>query len=194
MKKVRMASLLVLMLALAACSSGGTSDSSDSSSSVSSSTSSEISSTQMSTSGSLDNVANVGFEDEKLTLKEFEIQITDHQIIQPGEKGNESGEEPVIAFWFDVKNDTQEKINPKGAWTSVFTAMQEDENGVDEKLEPGGVPDDAFLSTQSLPIDKGGTVSGAYTYVLVDDENPVVLTATRGALGDTLGDMSYEVK
>jgi hypothetical protein len=39
-----------------------------------------------------------------LTTEDLKIQITRSKVIRVGQKGNEYGEKPVIAFWYTTTN------------------------------------------------------------------------------------------
>ena len=55
-------------------------------------------------------------------------------------------------------------------------------------------PDKKLLKNQNAIIKKGGTVSGAVAYKLVDLSAPVKLTAYKGVDGIELGSQEFTVK
>lgn len=122
--------------------------------------------------------SEASFTDNVLTLPEYTVNITDTKMIAVGQPGNEYGEKPVIAFWYEVTNNSDDAIDPTTAWIGTFTAIQDnDPNSVNE-LSVGMLPDQQFLDTQVQDIKKGGTVANAVAYELDDETTPVVLVAS----------------
>jgi hypothetical protein len=136
----------------------------------------------------------VYFKDNEVKLNDLKIKIKDYKVIQVGEIGNEYGEKPVIAFWYDVTNLSDKEINPSLAWSVVFTAIQDNDPNRVNELEVGALPDNRFLDTQLENIKKGGTVENAIAYELDDIETPVKLIATQGIGGKKLGEQTFEIK
>ena len=134
------------------------------------------------------------FKDNEVKIEDLKIKITDTKVIQPGEKGNEYGEKPVIAFWYDTTNLSDKDIDPITAWIAVFTAIQDNNPNSINELEMGMLPDESHLDSQMETIKKDGTVSNSIAYELDDLETPVTLVATRGVLGDEIGKQDYNVK
>ena len=78
------------------------------------------------------------FADGVLTCEDYTIAITDYRVIQPGQEGNEYGEKPVIAFWYDTTNTGAESdLNASTAWIPVFEAVQDNDPQRGEHLECG---------------------------------------------------------
>ena len=189
-----------LALSLAACSS------STPESSTASEVSSETSQTEESVAESSSQVSSESsvaaeatgdyyFKDNVVETEDLTIKITDYKVIPVGEAGNEYGEAPVIAFWYDTTNKTgQEGVTPLTAWMAVFTAVQDNDPNMVNTLEVGLTPDEAAMETQTAEIKEGGTVSCAVAYVLDDETTPVTLTATKGLLGEELGTQEYPVQ
>lgn len=118
------------------------------------------------------------FKDNVLTTEDYKLEITKYKVIAPGEKGNDYGKKPVIAFWYKVTNISGKELEPDDAWISTFKAIQDnDPNSVNE-LNIGILPDDKFLDTQTHKIKKGGTVENAVSYELSDTKTPVLLKAS----------------
>lgn len=134
------------------------------------------------------------FRDGVLVSQDVRIEITDWKVIPVGEKGNEWGEKPVIAFWYDTTNLTgNENVAPDTAWIAMFTAYQDtDPNQVNE-LDVGMLPDEEFLDTQMETIKEGATAPSAIAYELDSDTVPVVLKATRGVGGESLGEQTFDI-
>ncbi|MCI7304072.1 MAG: DUF5067 domain-containing protein [Clostridiales Family XIII bacterium] len=134
------------------------------------------------------------FQDDIAVLEDIKIEITDHKVINPGKKGNEYGEKPVLAFWYKVTNTSDKDIDPISAWLAVFVAIQDnDPNSVNE-LNVGTLPDEKYLDSQMEQIKEGGTVENAISYELDDTKTPVVLKATKGIDGKELGEQTYNLK
>ena len=199
-----------LALSLAACSSTGSSSSSQvDSSTPESSSASEVSSTVESSeavsseassaapsesSAEVEPTSEYYFKENVAETEDLTIKITDYKVIPVGETGNEYGEAPVIAFWYDTTNKTgQEGVTPLTAWMAVFTAVQDNDPNMVNTLDVGSTPDESALETQMAEIKEGGTVSCAIAYVLDDETTPVTLTATKGLLGEELGSQEYPI-
>lgn len=137
--------------------------------------------------------AEASFEDNVLTTKDVTIKITDVKTIPVGEKGNEYGKEPVIAFWYDTTNVSGKETDPMTAWIFLFAAYQDNDPNAENKLGVGSLPDAAFLDSQTSKIKKGGTVANAVAYELSDTTTPVKLVAST-ILQDEIGSMTIELK
>lgn len=123
--------------------------------------------------------SGASFADGVLTTDGYTITITDYKVIQPGETGNEYGDVPVIAFWYDTTNTGSDSdINASSAWIMVFDAIQDNDPNVVNTLNMGLLPDSQFLDSQTQTIKEGGTVSNAVAYELDDTTTPVTLVAS----------------
>lgn len=134
------------------------------------------------------------FKDGVMQAKDIKIEILDYKVIQKGEKGNEYGNKPVIAFWYNTTNITGEEINPSMAWIAMFDAIQDNNPNAINRLEISSLPDGKFSNTQIETIKKGGTVENAVAYQLDDLTTPVTLRANRGIGGEELGSQTFEIK
>jgi len=134
------------------------------------------------------------FKDKTLKIHDATLVITDVKVIPVGEKGNEHGSKPVIAFWFKTTNLTDKEITPSDPWIACIDAYQDNNPNAVNKLDVGSLPDERFLDTQFENIKKGGTVEGAIAYDLDDTTTPVVLKATQGIGGDKLGQQTFNIK
>lgn len=137
------------------------------------------------------------FKDGKVTMEDIDLTITKYKVIPIGEKGNEHGTNPVIAFWYDVTNKSDKDIDVSSAWIAVFSGsssvvQDNDKNKINE-LEVALAPDDKLLKDQSVIIKKGGTVSGAIAYKLTDLTTNVKLIAHKGIGGIELGSQEFKV-
>lgn len=133
------------------------------------------------------------FADGVLTTGGYTITITDYKVIQPGETGNEYGEKPVIAFWYDTTNTgSASEINASTAWIMVFEAVQDNDPNAVNTLNMGLLPDQQFLDSQVESIKDGGTVSNAVAYELDDTTTPVTLVAS-DMLGNEYGRQNFSL-
>lgn len=123
--------------------------------------------------------ASTSFADGVLITDGYTITITDYRVLQPGETGNEYGDVPVIAFWYDTTNTGSDSdINASSAWIMVFEAIQDNDPNVVNTLNMGLLPDSQYLDSQTQTIKVGGTVSNAIAYELDDTTTPVTLVAS----------------
>lgn len=136
------------------------------------------------------------FDGTMLRGNTYSVRITDHRVIQPGEVGNEYGDSPVLAFWFDTlvspDYDNSNPINPNSAWIFNFEAVQDNDPNMVNKLNVASLPDNQFLDSQMAEIKPGGTVASAVAYTLTDTETPVTLTA-KDMLGTEYGKADFPV-
>lgn len=135
---------------------------------------------------------DTSFVDGVLTTPEMKIVITDHKVIQPGMKGNEYGEKPVIAFWYKITNLSGGEVSPMN-WIYVFTAYQDNNPNAENEIGVGSLPDDAFLESQMEKIKEGGTVENAVAYELDDLKTPVELVASDDLGMTEIGRETYPV-
>jgi len=137
------------------------------------------------------------FDGDELVTEDFTIEITDYQVLQPGE-GNNFGDEPILGFWFDVTLDEDyegDDIDPNNAWILTFEAIQDNDPDAVNELDVGILPDEDHLDTQMQTIKPGGTVSSSISYELTDEETPVELIAKDNLfLDDELGRHEYEIE
>ena len=155
--------------------------------------STESSSSSVSEAQSESGDSDAYFANNELVTEDVKIVITDYKVIQPGEEGNEYGDAPVIAFWYDTTNLSSEATNATTAWMFAFEAIQDNDPNVVNTLDVAPLPDQAFLETQLQDIKEGGTVSNAVAYTLDDTTTPVKLVAS-DMLGLTeLGEQVFEI-
>jgi len=132
------------------------------------------------------------FVDGVLTTSEISIRITDKRVIAVGAPGNEYGDKPVIAFWYDITNLTDGDVSPMN-WIYVFSAFQDNNPNAINELEIASLPDDRFLESQTEQIKKGGTVQNAVAYELDDQTTPVDLVASSGLGRTEIGRTTYPI-
>ena len=136
------------------------------------------------------------FDGTMLRGNSYSVRITSHKVINPGEEGNEYGDKPVIAFWYDTlvspdyKNDRP--INPMSSWIMNFKAIQDNDPNAINELQIASLPDKNFLQSQMSQIKPGGTVANAVAYYLTDTTTPVKLTA-EDMMGTEYGSFEYKL-
>ncbi|SFT96300.1 DUF5067 domain-containing protein [Arthrobacter sp. ov118] len=133
------------------------------------------------------------FKEGVLTTPQVKIAITAHKIIPVGEKGNEYGKKPVIAFWYKTTNLAGKDVSPMN-FLYAITAYQDNNPNAENKLEVGSLPDDRFLSSQTEKIKKGGTVENAIAYELDDETTAVDLVASSDLGATEIGKVTYKLK
>jgi hypothetical protein len=60
------------------------------------------------------------FKDGVLTTPDLKVEITRYKIIKAGQKGNDHGKKPVIAFWYKTTNLSGAKVDPMVAFIVGF--------------------------------------------------------------------------
>ena len=188
-----------IAMSFAACSDPGESAgfSASESSAVETSTEAEVSSevsSEESVQADAELASDYYFRDGVVVTEDLKIEITDYKVIPVGETGNEYGDAPVIAFWFSTTNRSEkDNISPIIAWSAVFSAVQDNDPNMVNKLDVGMLPDEAYSDTQLAEIKPNGTVDCTISYVLDDETTPVTLTATKGILGEELGSQDFPI-
>ena len=137
------------------------------------------------------------FKDGKVSMEDIDLKITKYKVIPVGAEGNEYGDSPVIAFWYDTTGKSgKDIINPMSAWFASFPegAIQDNDKNKVNKLEVAMHPDKNLVKDQMSKIKKDGTLSGAIAYRLTDLTTPVKLTAYKGIGGIELGSQEFAVK
>ena len=137
------------------------------------------------------------FKDGKVIMRDIDLRITKYKIIPVGAEGNEYGDTPVIAFWYDTTNKSdKDTISPTVAWLAAFPndAVQDIDKNKLNRLQVAMHPDKKLMKDQFAIIKKGGTVSGDVAYKLSDLSTPVKLTAYKGVDGIELGSQEFAVK
>ncbi|GGO16313.1 hypothetical protein GCM10010980_12550 [Corynebacterium marinum] len=129
------------------------------------------------------------FVDGVLERDDVTIRITDVRKIAVGEPGNEHGDTPVIAFFYDITNKSDEGVTANSKWIFAFDAVQDNDPNIVNKLDVAGHPDPATQDTQSAEIKPGGTISNAVAYELTDETTPVELIAD-----DDLGTQTFPIQ
>ncbi|MFP7242388.1 DUF5067 domain-containing protein [Pediococcus pentosaceus] len=132
-------------------------------------------------------------EGRLIELTDVNIKVTKTEIIPAGEQGNEYGDKPVIAFWYETTNKSDKEIDPTSAWIATFEAYQDTDKAQVNKLNMGSLPDEAFLDSQTENIKKGATAKNAISYELDSTTEPVVLKATKGYDGKLIAQETISI-
>ena len=109
-----------------------------------------------------DGEAESSFVDGVLTTPEVKIVITDHKVVQAGQGDNEYGDKPVIAFWYEVTNLTNQDVDAL-EWMWLMRAYQDNDPNVENELDLDVFfpADESSLADPTENIKKGGTVKYA---------------------------------
>lgn len=202
MKKIIFScALLTSSILLVACGSGDknqTSNQSDSAKIEATSSSVKVSNEPKEAEGDfVKQAAEAYFDGTILKGNTYSIKITDYKVIPVGEAGNEYGESPVIAFWYDtlVSPDYSDDvaISPSMAWIMNFNAIQDNDPNKVNELQMASLPDEKYLQDQSAEIKPGGTLASAVAYALTDETTPVKLIAG-DIMGSNFGEFEYKLK
>ncbi|MGV3185754.1 DUF5067 domain-containing protein [Weissella paramesenteroides] len=130
----------------------------------------------------------------KVKLHDIDVKITSWKVIPVGQKGNEYGKKPVIAFWYDTTNKTNKEIDPISAWSAVFSVYQDTSKSQVNELEVGSLPDEQFLDTQTETIKKNGTAPNAVAYDLDSETVKVNLKAHKGDGGKLIAKQKIAIE
>lgn len=137
--------------------------------------------------------AGATFEDGVFTTSDVTIKITDYRVIPVGEVGNEYGDVPVLAIWYETTNlgTSDRDISSVTEFVVNFEAFQDNDPNIENRLGVGMLPDDAFLDSQMANIKAGGAQMNAVAYELTDTTTPVELIASSS--GDEVGRMTINL-
>ena len=141
-------------------------------------------------SGNADSYSEaLSFDGKTLVSQNFTIVITEYKVIQPGEPGNQMGEAPVIAFWYDLTaHEGSSGVRPLSAWELTFTAHQMKE------LDYGHMPDLEHYEVSISEVEAGQTVSCSTAYELLDDTTKVRFVVWKDAYAETiLSEYEYDI-
>ena len=90
------------------------------------------------------------FKDMEIVTKDYSIKITDWKVIEAGDEGNEYGDKPVIAFWYDTTNTSGKEIDPMTSWLYTITAVQDNDPNAINKLNTAMLPDASFIDRRDF--------------------------------------------
>ena len=124
-------------------------------------------------------IAGRTFENGVLTTPDMKLSITDYRVIPVGAEGNEYGNTPLLAIWYDTTHlgTPDREVSPLAAFIVNFMAYQDNDPNIVNKLSMGALPDDTYFDTQSATLKPGGTIANAVSYQLTDTTTPVDLVA-----------------
>ncbi len=137
------------------------------------------------------------FKDNVIKTSDRTIKIKKYEVIQPGKNPYSSiwvEKEPVIAFWYEVTNDSDENIQMATSWEWAVECIQDNSDDYENTLEVALAPDDSLTKNYLKEIKPGGTLECAMAYKLTDETTPVTLIAKNGLLGEELGRKDYKIK
>lgn len=177
MKKL-LSLLFAATLVLAACG-GDKEKSSDDSSKDSSEKTSESKKNTDSVSVDKDSEekkSDTKFKDDKLTSKNFDLEILETHIVKPSKY--ESDDNPSIAIVFGVKNKSDKELTASSAFSKTFDVYQNSKD-VKKSLRGGGGYDSdlykKYGEDTTNEINKDGQVKGVEFFKLKDTKTPVTL-------------------
>lgn len=133
------------------------------------------------------------FSDGVLSTPDLRIEILDYKVIPVGEVGNEYGDKPVMAIWYNTTNLGDGEVTPM-EFITYFRAVQDNNPNSINELEVASLPDDRFLDSQLEKIKKNGTVENAMAYSLDDETTPVELIAEDFIGNEEFGRQTLDLK
>ena len=126
-----------------------------------------------------------------LITDDYTITITGHRMIQPGEKGNEYGGKPVLAFWYDTTNTGSDSLNPLTAWLMGFETIQNNTPNAVHTLLVAPCQTTSSWKARCRTA-RCSTISSAVAYELDDSTTPVTLVA-ENILGGEYGQQEFSL-
>lgn len=136
--------------------------------------------------------SNYYFNGTTANIHDVKIHIDKVSYYPAGEGTNDKN---LICFDYTITNKTNKDIDAITGWQAVFSAYQDNKN-TEGKLEVGALPEDTseqILNDQMQNIKKGGSVKCRAAYELDSTSKPVVLKATQGVDGKTIGKKTYNI-
>ncbi|MGX4764071.1 DUF5067 domain-containing protein [Holzapfeliella sp. JNUCC 72] len=121
--------------------------------------------------------------------KRMRVELTDHKVINPGEKGNEEGDMPVMAFWYTATNKSNEDIPLDLMWSLLFSGYQ---SGT-EQLSGQGIEGISFAS-HTRNVKPGKTAKSAMGFKLTDKTTPLKLVVQDIFTNQKLGEQEFPVE
>ena len=136
------------------------------------------------------------FTGRTFTSDHLTITLTEQKVLEPGAKGNEDGELPVLAIWYEVTNTSTHQTD---ALTSWFTHFQVHQNLSADPNEPklsalsmAMSPDPDLTTHETELIEEGATQKNVIAYQLLNPEAPVEIAVTDTRL-KALGSLRIDV-
>lgn len=141
-----------------------------------------------------ENDSNIFFDGKVAQTEKVKIEIKETKVIPSGETGNEFGEKPVFAIWYEVTNLSDEETDSTKAWINVFEVIQDNPDNLVNTLNTGQIPDEAHSSTVLSKIKKGETIDSSVSFELDESDIPVTIIAVNGMLGEEIDRHDFEIK
>ncbi|WP_195852533.1 DUF5067 domain-containing protein [Aerococcus sanguinicola] len=133
------------------------------------------------------------FDGTYLDTVDIDIEIEDVRVLPVGAEGNEEGEAPVIAFWYQATNKSEEELSPFEAWIRCFVPTQHQDqldDNLDNDLAIAKLPDARYRKTQNKKLKRNESAKTAIAFKIADMKAPVTLFA-KTAQGKLLGSQDY---
>lgn len=120
----------------------------------------------------------LSFDGTTLVTEDFQITITDYEIIYPGDSGYEEIEAPRISFAFDLNifESSETEYDSVKAWIRAFKIVQGDE---ENQLKSSLLKEPFQFVDVATKLQPGESISSFMVYELLDEELPVTLMALR---------------
>lgn len=130
------------------------------------------------------------FKDNVAVIDDAVLTIKDVFLLDDAQS-----EENLLGIKYEVKNKTDKEITSMLAWIAIMKAYQDGENTINE-LHTGIVPHSGqfkeWTEHENDTIKKGKTAKG-FTTVVLQNDNDVVLKATKGDDGIDLGEQTIKL-
>ncbi|CAG7613526.1 DUF5067 domain-containing protein [Leucobacter soli] len=133
------------------------------------------------------------FVDGVLVTDDMRIEITKHKVVPAGGKGNEYGDEAVIAFWYEITNVSGEDLQAYSGFVFSMSVFQDNDPDAENELD-SAILFDLESDKRHQNIKKGGTVKNVIAFTLTDETTPVTLVAQDGLFGGEIGRIDYRLK
>lgn len=138
--------------------------------------------------------STIFFDGKVAQTEKVKIEIKETKVIPAGEAGNELGEKPVFAIWYEVTNLSDEETDSTKAWINVFEVIQDNPDNLVNTLNTGQLPDVAHSDTLLSKIQKGETIESSISFELDESDIPVTIIAVNGMLGEEIDRHDFEIK
>ncbi|OFN05353.1 hypothetical protein HMPREF2626_03535 [Aerococcus sp. HMSC062A02] len=133
------------------------------------------------------------FDGRYLDTVDIDIEIEEVRVLPAGAEGNEEGEGPVLAFWYDATNKSEEELSAFDAWIRCFVPTQHQDqldDNFENDLAIAKVPDSRYKKTQNKKLKRNESAKSAIAFKVADMKAPVALFA-KTAQGKLLGSQDY---
>ncbi|MEJ6348826.1 DUF5067 domain-containing protein [Holzapfeliella sp. He02] len=130
------------------------------------------------------------YQDNVANTKRMRVEITDHKVINPGEKGNEEGVTPIMVFWYTATNKTDQGLTPIDIWGLLFTAYQ----GNATPLKGQDVEESIRIGHPLAPIEQNHSAQNMTAFKLYDKTAPLKLVIEDKLTNQKLGEQEFPIK